>query len=324
MGQVDRAATFRGNVVSGGVSLTKNGFPQLILQLCADEIYDADEDVWVDWSDTEFREQTSYLTLYGSKGETFHAAQIKKVFGWSGTSFRELDGIDFSAVKVQFRVESRVYNEKTKLEVNWIDEYDAVPGKSIKKLEDAELRQLDAKFSQFLTKAAPAKAPAKAPNEPKATPGVIKTKGKKVATSTERDVMCSDETVPTPAAPRSISMSNPNGSSIEGEESKGGIAGDRRSSIIFATVLPAIPPIPAPPAPPTAVKVEASIVGKCTKQEAWDTAVDLRKPSVTDQQLAELWYASIYEVAQTKEQDKLTDEQWWLVKEKVLNQISIF
>ena len=300
MGQVDRAATFRGSVVSGGVSLTKNGFPQLILQLCADEIYDADEDVWVDWSDTEFREQTSYLTLYGSKGETFHAAQIKKVFGWSGTSFRELDGIDFSAVKVQFRVESRVYNEKTKLEVNWIDEYDAVPGKSIKKLEDAELRQLDAKFSQFLTKAAPAKAPAKAPDAPAAPqPGCIKVKGKKYKTASEVLANTGPETTTAPAAP----------------------------VVPAAPKLPVIPPIPAPPAPP-APSVEAKIdmlpPGKCTKQEAWDAAVDLRKSSVTDQQLAEIWYAAIYEVAQTKEQDNLTDEQWWLVKEIVLNQISIF
>ena len=156
--------------IDWGVSTTKNGFPQFVTLLRADEIFDPDLQRWVDLDGSE--EMTGYFTLVDGNGKmTLNATQVKKTTGWTG-SFSALNNMDLSAVPVQFRVDVHLYEGQESLQINWIDEYDAVPGAKVKKLDENDLKALDAKYAGLLKgPAQPASAPASAPAQPKRKPG---------------------------------------------------------------------------------------------------------------------------------------------------------
>ncbi len=271
MSLIDREATFRGNIIDHAVSLTKNEFPQFVCKLAAKEIYDEEEKVWVDWSDVEENEITAYLVLYGGKGETLNSTQVKKATGWDGLSFQGLNDADLSEVIVQFRTEDRTYEDKTTLQVTWFDEADAEPGRSVRKLDQSELKQLDAKFAQILKSSGKKAAPAKAGTKKEAAkPGKVTAKGVK------------------PTAPKG------------------------------PVTKKAAPVASAPPA------ASAMPAGHCTKQEAWDTVVEMQDKGVTDEALAKAYLAAVIEVSGSNDQDALTDEQWFQVKEIVLKQTAVF
>lgn len=163
MSLIDRASTFRGKVVDHAVGVSTNGWEQLECKLVATEIWDEEDQVWVNLADVELdaNEIKAYIYLRGKSGDTLSHNQVKKVFNWNGTSLRELNDGNYSEVGIQFRVEEDTYQEKTQLKVAWIDEYDAVPGGSVRKLSPDKLKEIDAKYqAQRKTgKATPAKAP---------------------------------------------------------------------------------------------------------------------------------------------------------------------
>jgi len=271
MSLIDRAATFRGKVIDHGVSFTQNEFPQFVCKLQAVEIYDDDEKVWVDWTDMADNEITAYLVLFGRSGETLNFNQVKKAFKWDGASFQSLNSGDYSELGVQFRVEEDTYENKTRLKVTWIDEYDAEPGRSIRKLNPDEMKKLDAMYASKLKAAGAKAAPAKAK-------GAVSKKGVK------------------PTSPK----------------------GSVKKKVAPLSPKPAAAPEP-PTAPPTGPDLPA---GHCTKQEAWDEVVELKDDKkVTDESLAKSWLGAIAKIGggtPTAELiESLTNEQWFLIKEKV-------
>lgn len=288
MSLIDRAATFRGNIVDHAVNVSTNDYPQFVPQLIANEIWDKEEQVWVDWSKYEEREITAYLCLFGSKGEVeFNMRQVKAVTGWNGNSFQELNDADLSKVTLQFRVEENTYQEKTRLQVSWIDVADATPGHQVTKLDASELKQLDAQYARFLgKKTVPTKAKTTKPAGPKAA-SKVKAKG------------------------------------IEPTQPKGPVKKRTKKSNdpLGPDSVPPAPeeqtaPIPAPPDPglPT---------GHCTKQEAWEAAYMLKAKEYDDEKIAIIWRGAMKKVAPGVEQKAFTDEQWFKVKEIVLDQTAV-
>ncbi|HUW45792.1 MAG TPA: hypothetical protein VMW50_08350 [Dehalococcoidia bacterium] len=193
MGLITQAANYRGAPTDWGVNETRNGFPQFCVSLFAQEVWDPEDQQW--YAVEGDPEITAYLVLYDSKGQaTLNCEQIKKVFGWSGNSFAELNDGQYAETPVQFRVEESVYEGKPQIKVNWIDEYDAVPGRAVKKFDSEGLKNLDKKWSKFLTggKVQAAKAPAK---------------GKKAIVKSEATVPAStppEPTVPTETPPAPV------------------------------------------------------------------------------------------------------------------------
>ncbi len=81
----------------------------------------------------------------------------------------------------------------------------------------------------------------------------------------------------------------------------------------------------APAAPAAPAEADPSLpAGHCTKQEAWDTIVELKDKSVTDEANAKAYLDAILEVSGANDQDGLTDEQWFAVKELVLSKTAVF
>lgn len=94
------------------------------------------------------------------------------------------------------------------------------------------------------------------------------------------------------------------------------------------TPLPCSPPkdtetflSPLPHAPPQISDLPG---GKCTKQEAWDTCVDLQDPKTDANDLAKAWLTAITEVTGKNSQHGVAEEQWFLIKEAVLDAVGRF
>ena len=247
MSLINRTGTFRGDVVDAGVSVTTNKYPQYVAKLLAAEYWDTEEQKWVSWKDVEENEITAFLVLFGGTGETLTCQQVKKVTGWDGVAFTGLNNIDPTKLCLQFRVEDNEYKGKTTKQVTWVDVYDATPGGAgIRKLDVAELAQLDAKYKTTLAATAKKAAPAKAAKKP------------------------------------------------------------------------AIPK-------PTVVKPEtdASPVGKCTMQEAWDEVNELLSPGVDADKVEKVWMAAINTTAGGVLLEDITDEQWFQIKVTVKDEVCI-
>ena len=131
----------------------EKGLPQFVLKLRALERYDVADKTWIDWSAREDCEITAFLVLIDTKGNSiFHAKDVQKVFEWDGVSLIGLNLLDLENAEVQFEVQDHEYNDKVTVQVANIRGYNDEPGSSIKKLDDDELAQLNAKFGSTLKK----------------------------------------------------------------------------------------------------------------------------------------------------------------------------
>jgi hypothetical protein len=174
MGMINVEAYYKGEILDGGLGQSSGGFPQENLSLRALEVYDPDSDTYLP-ADPQNNEINAWLVLIDSKDkETLNAKQLKKVTGWSGASFVELSEMNLAGVPIQFRVESRTYNDNTTLQVTWIDEVGASPVRTVTRLDKNEVMALQQRYAGVLAaNKAPAKpvsatkAPAKAPAKSK-------------------------------------------------------------------------------------------------------------------------------------------------------------
>lgn len=207
--RIDSAGTYRGEILEAGLSTTKNGFPQWVVRLKAAEKWVDDAvgikhfglegPTWVDWS--SFDEDTlGYLVLFKSNEEfseetaLLNYEQIQLAVDWDGTEFDSLNDDSHVGKKVLFRVEEHTFNDKTSLQLNWIDAYEASPVRELKKLDTDGLKQLTGKL-KIKKKAAPAVAkPGKA-----AAPSPAKEKaGKPAATPPKAAPKPAPEPTPEP------------------------------------------------------------------------------------------------------------------------------
>ena len=87
---------------------------------------------------------------------------------------------------------------------------------------------------------------------------------------------------------------------------------------------PVVKPVVKPKATkPTAKKppvVPKTIVGKCNADEAYTACYNLKRDDVTDDALNGIWLVEVAKV--NADESKITDEQWFVIKESVLGQVS--
>jgi hypothetical protein len=171
MSNIDRVGSFRGKIVDRAIGQSSGGFPQAILQLEAAEMWDSENGVWVPWNYDE-REAFAYLILFGKNGKpTASARQLVKALGWDGVAFIDIQENTELKDQIQWRMEENTWEGNTTIRCQWIDEYDAVPGKRVQKLDKSDIAALQAKFAGGLQalsggpkpKSAPPAAPPSAP-----------------------------------------------------------------------------------------------------------------------------------------------------------------
>lgn len=72
--------------------------------------------------------------------------------------------------------------------------------------------------------------------------------------------------------------------------------------------------------PTKPVVPKAPIVGKCSADEAYVECYNLKRDDVTDNVLNDIWLAEVGKV--NTDEAKITPEQWFVIKENVLRQVS--
>lgn len=172
---------YRGRATGGAVSTTTNGFPQLVLELHATDVYDGDNDEW--YKDAvDDNVITAYICLFGGNGKaTLGVQQVMDAFGWDGASFGGLNELvkDLTSrpegMPIGFSTESNEYEGNVRTQVSWVRAHDAAPGRTIRECTTDELKNLDKQYAHGL-QAVKSKAkvaapkPATAPKPPTAPP----------------------------------------------------------------------------------------------------------------------------------------------------------
>jgi hypothetical protein len=296
---------FRGTIVDSGVSATNGGFPQLVLKVHADEMYDEEEKKWFPWDEFDWdaneakdRSIVSYNVLFGKKGATLSCDQVKKITGWEGDSFSTLCAMDLTGKQIQWRNEEDTYDGKTKVQVSWIDVYDAEPGGTVRKLDDKALKELDAKFNEFLTNTV----------KPEKAVGGRKRSSKKAAD----EAPVEEEKTEAP-----VEETKPKGR--RGRPKK-----DATKDEAPAESTPPEAPTSEPPEEPAGEKDVLETSGPCTKQEAWADVNELKSEKVSDADLSSEWLKQIEVIAPGKDQKDMTNEEWGTVRAAVLDATGTF
>lgn len=295
---IDRVGCFRGNIVEHGVGASSGGYPQFVARFQATQKYVEDKDEmaafeltepgWVDWTAYE-QQATGYFVLFGKDKANpgalkplFHIDALQRALGWDGASFASLGGTDWSKKVVTFWMEENEYQGNTTIRPSAIDEENASPNRSLRVLDTAGMKDLDAKFAGMLKTAAPvaaAKAPAKPPvsgGKPPAGKGVPP-KSAPAATNPS----------PTPA------LQSP--------------------ATTPAAVAPSVPASPSKGPPKTG--------GGMTQEQAWDHVSKNKGAAVSDDTQAEKWIDASTALYPGKDETTMTNAEWAAVALKTLELI---
>lgn len=303
---LDRIGTFKCKPLEWGIDGKKKKGTDVILpwfnvRVFLTEYYDQKEGQWFDYTKFE-GEITAFLCLYGAIkkkggeiGPTLSMDQVKKVFNWDGRSLVQLANGKYDDLEFQVRIGENTYEEATYLyQVNWIDVADAEPGQQLRKLDAKELKDLDKQFAALGAKNA----------TPKATTTAVKAPTKPHPARVPAD----DGMPPTP------------------EEKKAVLAAKSAKNLAAkkAKAKQSTPP-PKPESKVATVPPPKPDTTACTMQEAWNTIVELRDPSIGDEAIGEVWHSSIAEIAgPDAESENITPEQWCQIKNKTLESVAKF
>jgi hypothetical protein len=321
---LDRAGTFRCRLIEKGIGKTKEkGYPQLVAKVLLTEFYDEKQKEWFPVEDWDM-EANVYSCLYGvKKGETAPTAilgheQAMKVFNWDGASLAELDKMNHEGLEFQVRSTENTYEgARSPFQISWIDVYDADPVYTLRKLDAAEVKDLDKQFSNLTASvktAASAKGP-KVPGSAAKHPARVPADdgGKKTSTTPPKSAKDMSPAEKKAALKRKSDR-------IKAEAAKKKQAAKAEKAKANMPKKPTTPPPPDDESLPLPEATESM-----TKAEAWGAIFEMRDPEIDDATVKELWDAAIEEVAgEGAKHADLTGEQWFQVKEIVLKDCGKF
>ncbi len=203
--------TYRGTVVETTVGKTKKGYPQFIVRIQPEEVYDFTDQEWYAVDQTNQLPDIGYLVLCTATQEMFHLQDIRAAFGWQGTTFKSLAEASFAGTKVQYRMAENDYDGKVTIQMQNVAAFDASPTGGLRAASDDDLKTMDAEFGGFLKNSA-AKAPAAAPKPPTAPKPPKAPKATKPAAAPEAPAEPEDAPPPvvkTPPKPKALSTTPP-------------------------------------------------------------------------------------------------------------------
>jgi hypothetical protein len=189
--KIDTVGSYRGVVLESALGVTKtSGYPQWIARLAGLEKWIEDkegmehfgltEPGWVDWSSYD-ESILAYLVLFKANvnegehcvpGENsfLNYEQLQLATGWDGTEFSSLNDDTIVSRKLLFRVGENEYDGKTRLQVEWVDAFDAPVQRELAKLDADKVKGLNALLSGVKKAATPAKPAGKPSSKPAGKP----------------------------------------------------------------------------------------------------------------------------------------------------------
>lgn len=144
---IDRAGTFRGEIVSFGLS-QKEGSQSVAVYLKASihEHYNKLDEVWEDWRGYEC-EAEGWLYIIGRDGKILEAQaqSLVKYAGWDGQLTTITDG-NWEPDRVSMTVKENTYNGNTSYRIEWINDYDRTPKSSGGNVDSKTAAELQSRF----------------------------------------------------------------------------------------------------------------------------------------------------------------------------------
>jgi len=313
--------TFLFNILEACVCATKNGLPQWVASLQAMQAYDDESGQWVDYSGYEDNETTAYLVLFGKDGKSLlNAKQLQKAIGWSGTSFEELDQMDYSGIQVQGRLEEHEYNNNTTVRVQWIDHKDADPTRALQRLNADALKKLNAKFASGMRELGGGP-------KPKSVPPVAPAPIPSPTTTATMPAIATPIPAPTPApTPGVVQQVDPKEEARKKYEAKKERVkkAEAKAEQTAAKLGKSQPPKPPMPPKPVAITAKGqalislcqkySLPAACNQEQAWEACAQHRKTDITDDELANIWIQTIGDIGG----EEIVGEDWYKVRNAVL------
>jgi hypothetical protein len=317
MSAIDSVGGYTGEIVEAGVTVTKkSGYPQLVLRLKADRKYiETPGDIahfkleapgYVDWS--SFMEDTvGYFVLFNDK-ENFNKdtallnyEQVQLATGWDGLSFESLADGSLIGKKVFFRVEENTYEDNTRLQVSWLDAYDAPPQRQLKSLDAAGIKALPkisiAKSNKPVAPAKPTAAPTKpGATKPSPTPAAAAAKPTTPAPAPTAPAAAAPAMTPAPAA-----------------------------ATPAAPKTPKAPKAPkAAPPPPAAEKsvAAAAAPAECSQTEGWEYCC-AHKGDNDDSVVEGAWIDACKEVGGERDEETFTPAEWAKIRDICLKDMAV-
>ncbi len=318
---LDRIGTFRCKLLEHGIDGKKKKgtdieLPWFNVRVLLTEVYDVKEGKWFDYSEWN-AEITAFLCLYGAIkkkggeiGPTLSMDQVKKVFNWDGRSLVQLANGKYDDLEFQVRIGENTYEEATyPYQVNWIDVYDAEPGAQLRRLDAAELKSLDKQFAALGAKNATAKPAATAAKAP------VKTHPARVP---------ADDAAPDSPEVKKAKMA------AKSAKNKAAAAKVKAKAEQLNPTSSTPPPVASTPPPKPESKDAVVPPPKpdetaCTMNEAWNTIVELRDPSINDKVIGKVWHDAIAEIAGPDVvPEDVTPEQWLAIRKLTLDSVAKF
>lgn len=301
MGQIDTIGAYKLEVLESGVTVTKeNKYPQLVLRVRATAKYVDDaagikhfelaEAGWVDW--TSYNEDSlAYLVLFKS-ADTFNSdtalmnyEQAQKAFGWAGDDF---DTIAKKGDLFLGRFEENTWNNKTSIQLSWIDNIDSDPVRGLKTLDTDSVSALSKLLKAGIGKKAVA------PAKPVTTAAKVVTKpvtSKSPATEAVPPVTAAV----TPPTATTVTPASP---------SKG-------------------PPKAAAKTPPVITEpVTDGLPEEITQNDAWEYVIG-RKGANTDAIIEETWLSACGEVGAGRQEAQFTTKDWAKIRNIVVKDLAL-
>ena len=304
---LDKEGYYFGIILDSGFGESSGGFPQESLMLQAQQVYDIDSEAWVPVDPAGGTDITYYGVLFGGNDkETLNCKQLKKVTGWDGADFSVLSELVLTNKTIQFRAEFRKWEEKTSLQVTWIDPEGASPFRSVPKLDKEGVAALQSRYAGVLAATRAPVTPASAPVTPASapvTPASAPPADKPKRTRRTKVQIEADEA----AAKAKIEIT----AQKNVTETSESLVEERQS----LTTKPA-----GRPQMPAAARPGTAAVGKCTADEAWDACVGAKKADVPDDQLIDAWTKATLKHSPGNVEANATDETWFLVREDIIAQ----
>lgn len=183
--KVDQIGTYLAEVADSSISTTKKGFPQWVARLKITHKYidnpaemahwKLEEPAYVDYSSFD-EEIVGFFVLFNNadvfdeSSALLNYKQLQLATGWDGSEFDSLGNGSLNSKSVMIRTEENTYQDKTSIQVTWIDAADATPGRTLKSLDAADLKVLSSKLKiakKPVAAATATKAPTAAPTPAK-------------------------------------------------------------------------------------------------------------------------------------------------------------
>jgi hypothetical protein len=137
--QLTQAGNFRGRVVSYGLNSADSGAKSVYLTVVIEEIYH--ENQWWDWRKEELEVGGDIWII--KKDGSLNERQVRALIdcaGWDGSLVSIAEGL-WQPKPIQVVVNEDTYNDETRYRINWINEYDRVPGGGNVSASDAKALQ---------------------------------------------------------------------------------------------------------------------------------------------------------------------------------------